>query len=112
LGFQENASSTWEQIGIYEFVTGGDLFQTTETGLYGLDDVVIGEHNTSMELGRTFLQEAYLIVDWERGNFTVSAYKHQSTGQGVIVILPPDKDAEEKPWGYARVSSQVLQSAH
>ena len=49
LGFQENASSTWEQIGIYEFVTGGDLFQTTETGLYGLDDVVIGEHNTSME---------------------------------------------------------------
>jgi hypothetical protein len=49
LGFQENASSTWEQIGIYEFVTGGDLFQTTETGLYGLDDVVIGEHNTSLE---------------------------------------------------------------
>jgi hypothetical protein len=30
-------------------VTGGDLFQTTETGLYGLDDVVIGEHNTSLE---------------------------------------------------------------
>jgi hypothetical protein len=49
LGFQENASSTWEQIGIYEFVTGGDLFQTTETGLYGLDDVVIGEHNTSVQ---------------------------------------------------------------
>ena len=49
LGFQENTSSTWEQIGIYEFVTGGDLFQTTETGLYGLDDGVIGEHNTSIQ---------------------------------------------------------------
>jgi hypothetical protein len=42
-------SSTWEQIGIYELITGGDLFQTTETGLYGLDDVVIGEHNTSIQ---------------------------------------------------------------
>lgn len=49
LRFYENASSTWEQIGIYEFITGGDLFGTTETGLYGLDDAVIGEHNTSME---------------------------------------------------------------
>lgn len=49
LGFQENASSTWEQIGIYEFIAGGDLFQTTETGLYGLDDVVIGEKNASMK---------------------------------------------------------------
>lgn len=49
LGFQENASTTWEQIGIYEFITGGDLFQTMETGLYGLDNVVIGEDGTSMK---------------------------------------------------------------
>jgi hypothetical protein len=46
-------------------------------------------------LGRTFLQEAYLIVDWERGNFTVSPYKHQSTGQGVIAIPPVGDDEEE-----------------
>jgi hypothetical protein len=45
-------------------------------------------------LGRTFLQEAYLIVDWERGNFTVSPYKHQSTGQGVIAIPPLGDDDE------------------
>jgi hypothetical protein len=45
-------------------------------------------------LGRTFLQEAYLIVDWERGNFTVSPYKHQSTGQGVIAIPPVSDDGE------------------
>ena len=49
LGFQENASTTWEQIGIYEFVTGEDLFQTTEAGLYGLDDVVIGENNITVK---------------------------------------------------------------
>lgn len=46
-------------------------------------------------LGRTFLQEAYLIVDWERGNFTVSPYKHQSTGQGVIAIPPVGNDEGE-----------------
>jgi hypothetical protein len=51
-------------------------------------------------LGRTFLQEAYLIVDWERGNFTVSPYKHQSTGQGVIAIPPlGDDEAEGGPAG-------------
>jgi hypothetical protein len=42
LGFLENASSTWEQIGIYEFIVGGDLFEATETGLYGQDAVALG----------------------------------------------------------------------
>lgn len=42
LGFLENASSTWEQIGIYEFIVGGDLFEATETGLYGQDTVALG----------------------------------------------------------------------
>jgi hypothetical protein len=46
-------------------------------------------------LGRAFLQEAYLIVDWERGNFTVSPYKHQSTGQGVIAVPPVGDDEED-----------------
>ena len=50
-------------------------------------------------LGRTFLQEAYLIVDWERGNFTVSPYKHQSTGQGIVSIPPLDDDDGEDPVG-------------
>lgn len=41
LGFQQNESSTWEQIGLYEFLTGGDVFGNNETGLYGLDSVSI-----------------------------------------------------------------------
>jgi hypothetical protein len=49
LGFLENASTTWEQIGIYEFIVGGDLFEETETGLYGQDEVVIGENGTRMK---------------------------------------------------------------
>lgn len=42
MGFLENSSSTWEQIGIYEFIVGGDLFEATETGLYGQDEVALG----------------------------------------------------------------------
>ena len=49
-------------------------------------------------LGRTFLQEAYLVVDWERGSFTVNPYKHQSTGQAVVAI-PPLGDNEGNPVG-------------
>jgi hypothetical protein len=33
------------------------------------------EQESSFVLGRTFLQEAYLIVDWERQNFSVSQNK-------------------------------------
>jgi hypothetical protein len=37
-------------------------------------------------LGRTFLQEAYLIVDWERGNFSVSQAQHQVVERDVVPI--------------------------
>lgn len=39
-------------------------------------------------LGRAFLQEAYLIVDWERGNFSVSQARHQITERDIIPIDP------------------------
>ncbi|KAI9707064.1 MAG: hypothetical protein M1836_000024 [Candelina mexicana] len=41
-------------------------------------------------LGRTFLQEAYLTVDWERKNFTVSqaVFPDSSTKQHIITIPP------------------------
>lgn len=35
-------------------------------------------------LGRTFLQEAYLVVDWERGNFSVSQAQHQVTERYIV----------------------------
>lgn len=37
-------------------------------------------------LGRTFLQEAYLVVDWERGNFSVSQAQHQVTERDIMPI--------------------------
>ena len=42
-GFQINVSSSWEQIGIYELFAGGDLFNTSEAGLSGLDLVSVAQ---------------------------------------------------------------------
>lgn len=53
LGFLENASSTWEQIGIYEFIVGGDLFEATETGLYGQDTVALGSKGENVISNQT-----------------------------------------------------------
>jgi hypothetical protein len=41
-------------------------------------------------LGRAFLQEAYLVVDWERSNFTISpATDRQNRTRDVVTILSP-----------------------
>lgn len=40
-------------------------------------------------LGRTFLQEAYLSVDWERQNFNVSQHSWLVNPQKNIVTIPP-----------------------
>jgi hypothetical protein len=39
-------------------------------------------------LGRTILQEAYLIVDWERQNFTIGSVVHSNSSSDVVRILP------------------------
>ncbi|MCJ1244640.1 hypothetical protein MMC30_001839 [Trapelia coarctata] len=42
-------------------------------------------------LGRTFLQEAYLTVDYERGNFSISqAIFPDSLGKNIVPITAPD----------------------
>ena len=40
-------------------------------------------------LGRTFLQEAYLIVDYERSNFSVSQCLFQDGSQQKLIGIPP-----------------------
>lgn len=44
-------------------------------------------------LGRAFLQEAYLVVDWERLNFTMAQASHKSNdvSKSVMPILPPSE---------------------
>lgn len=41
-------------------------------------------------LGRAFLQEAYLVVDWDRSNFTISpAAQRSNRTRDIIPIFPP-----------------------
>jgi hypothetical protein len=69
---------------------------------YAAFDLVVGQpfYNTSRHyfpirratdeklyvLGRTFLQEAYLVVDWQRGNFSVSQAQHQVVERDIVPI--------------------------
>ncbi|KAL8847290.1 MAG: hypothetical protein Q9221_007666 [Calogaya cf. arnoldii] len=49
-------------------------------------------NETQYTLGRTFLQEAYLTVDWERQNFSISqCCFHPDTSQQNLVSIPPVK---------------------
>jgi len=40
-------------------------------------------------LGRTFLQEAYIIVDWERANFTVGQVMGSNAASSIVPLLSP-----------------------
>jgi hypothetical protein len=58
-------------------------------------------------LGRTFLQEAYLMVDWERQNFSVSQVAWVPNAEKKIVtIVPPGQSA-----GNENAASEVADSA-
>ncbi|EGR47485.1 uncharacterized protein TRIREDRAFT_108686 [Trichoderma reesei QM6a] len=47
-------------------------------------------NETQYILGRTFLQEAYLIVDYERGNFSVHPRVWNASAESnIVTILPP-----------------------
>lgn len=47
-------------------------------------------------LGRAFLQEAYLVVGWERGNFTIGQGRHEvSSDPRIVPIMPFVADVSE-----------------
>lgn len=50
-------------------------------------------------LGRAFLQEAYLVVDWERNNFTIGQAKHERNASPNITPILPPTDPPEKSSG-------------
>lgn len=46
-------------------------------------------------LGRAFLQEAYLVVDWDRSNFTISpAAQRANRTRHIVPILSPREEAK------------------
>lgn len=53
-------------------------------------------NDTQYVLGRTFLQEAYLIVDYERGNFSVHPRVWNASAESnIVTILPPGAKESE-----------------
>lgn len=48
-------------------------------------------NDSQLTLGRTFLQEAYLTTDYERGNFSVSQCKFEESMEQEIVPILSDK---------------------
>ncbi|KAH0362418.1 acid protease, partial [Aureobasidium melanogenum] len=58
-------------------------------------------NNTQYILGRTFLQEAYLIADYERNNFTITqaAFANPMPAQNIVSILPPGVNATNSTGG-------------
>ena len=49
------------------------------------------QNNTQYTLGRAFLQQAYVIADYDRSNFSVSQALFQNTSvhQSLVALLPP-----------------------
>jgi hypothetical protein len=46
-------------------------------------------HSSQYFIGRTLLQEAYLIADYQRGNFTLAQASFENAGQENIVAIEP-----------------------
>lgn len=72
------------------------------------------QNSSQYTLGRVFLQEAYIIADYERQNFTVAQALFPSTSQDqeLHAILPPDSnDAEERSSFSAGVIAGVVVGA-
>jgi hypothetical protein len=56
------------------------------------------QNSTQYTFGRTFLQEAYVIADYERHNFSVfqALFPSTSVTQSIIAILPPGSESKIK----------------
>ena len=53
------------------------------------------QNDSQYTLGRAFLQQTYIIVDYDRSNFSVSQALFPSTSinQNIVAILPPDTNS-------------------
>ncbi|KAH0536167.1 hypothetical protein FGG08_006931 [Glutinoglossum americanum] len=55
-------------------------------------------NNTQYTLGRAFLQEAYLTVDYERLNFSVSQSVFTNSSQQTLITIPPLNNSTSFPF--------------
>ena len=50
---------------------------------------------TTDTLGRAFLQEAYVVADYERSNFSVHQVAFSTQPQNIVAIYPPNSSLAE-----------------
>ena len=55
----------------------------------------VAQNESQQVLGRAFLQEAYVFVDWERRNFTISQAIHQNSTTDIQPVLSPVRSTSE-----------------
>lgn len=54
----------------------------------------VAANESQQVLGRAFLQEAYIFVDWERDYFTIGQAVHQNSTTNIVTVLSPTDDLE------------------
>lgn len=54
----------------------------------------VAKDESQQVLGRAFLQEAYVVVDWERNNFTIGQAIHQRQETRIVSIEPLSADQD------------------
>lgn len=59
----------------------------------------VAQNASQQVLGRAFLQEAYVFVDWERNNFTIGQAIHQNSTSNIITVLSPTQDSSDSSSG-------------
>ena len=82
------------QYGSFDLIDYGDPYTQKGTRYFPLRQANDSDQYT---LGRAFFQDAYVIADYERGNFSVSQaiFPSTSTRKKVLTIYPPSESKSE-----------------
>ena len=87
LGGEDSTGSTTNIVlpyAAFDLQAGIPLFNST-TNYFPLR---VAANKDQQVLGRAFLQEAYVFVDWERNNFTIGQAIHQNSTTNIVSVSP------------------------
>lgn len=73
----------------FDLQAGIPLFNTS-TNYFPLR---VAANESQQVLGRAFLQEAYIFVDWDREYFTIGQAIHQNSTTNIVPVLSPSSDS-------------------
>ena len=68
----------------------------------------VAANESQQVLGRVVLQEAYVVVDWERQNFTIAQALHQNKVRHIVSILSPTLQAASSALSTGEIAGIVV----